>query len=314
MTVALGLLLATLLVGAFGPVYLRATVTPRVRPGFALAAWVSTLLLLVVSGLGAAIALALPRGTGLDGLFGMATSCINIVRPGGEVIWAHVARLGGAALLFGLTAWVGLVWVWLALRHRRWRRAHLRLLHTVCQRDNAIWWLADDLPVAYSVGGRPGQVIATAGLTRLPPDERAAILAHEYAHLRGRHHLLVLAARAMAVALPFVPFCRQAPAAISVLVELAADAVAAREHGAAPVRSGLLAVSARGAPRSALAMSRDAVDARLRWLDGRQGGLGRLPAKFDHALATVLSCAPIAVALGAAISVVLAYCLAIGAG
>ncbi|MFQ6144231.1 M48 family metalloprotease [Streptomyces seoulensis] len=41
--------------------------------------------------------------------------------------------------------------------------------------------------------GRPGRIVVTAGMARaLEPVERAALLAHERAHLSGRHHFLSL--------------------------------------------------------------------------------------------------------------------------
>jgi hypothetical protein len=49
--------------------------------------------------------------------------------------------------------------------------------------------LPTDTPTAYAVPGRPGQIVVSAGmLRRLDADERRVLLAHERAHLRGRHH------------------------------------------------------------------------------------------------------------------------------
>ncbi len=58
--------------------------------------------------------------------------------------------------------------------------------------------LPDDTADAFALPGRPGRpgrIVVTAGMLReLDARERAALLAHERAHLTGRHHLLVVCA------------------------------------------------------------------------------------------------------------------------
>ena len=314
MTIALGLLVTTLFVGGVGPTYLRTSVTPSVRPRLALAGWVGSLALVVAAPLLAAALLVLPHATTFDGLIGMAHSCVNVIRPGGSIAWEHVARLAGAALVLGLAARVTVVALGMVRRQRRWRAQHLALLGLVCRAERAVLWLEEDAPVAYSIGGRAGRVVATRGIARLRPRERAAVLAHERAHLRGRHHLLVLAAEIVAAALPFVPLFRQAPAAVRVLAELAADATAARQHGPGPVRSALLAVARHGAPSASLAMSRDAVDARLHWLDAGRPAPRRLPARVDCSVAVLLSLTPALLSVATVAVAVLLYCLRVTGG
>jgi Zn-dependent protease with chaperone function len=127
-----------------------------------------------------------------------------------------------------------------------------------------VLWLAHERPLAFSMAGRPGVVVATEGLTRHLGDQAvAAVLAHERAHLAGRHHVLVAVADAVRAALPFVPLFKRAPQAIRELVELAADVAAVRTCGPAAVRTALLAVARHGAPSTSLAMAQDAVDLRL---------------------------------------------------
>ncbi|WP_067126486.1 M56 family metallopeptidase [Microtetraspora malaysiensis] len=311
MTVALGLLVATVVIGVAGPFYLRTAVTPSVRPGLALAGWVSSIALMVLTALVAAVVLLAPRAYVVDGLIGMSHSCVNAVRADGEAVWEHVARAAGAAAVFCALAWVAAVAGRLSWRRRRWRREHLALLRAVSRCERSVLWVDEDTPLAYSVGGRDGAVVATRGVARLGPRERDAILSHERAHMRGRHHLLVLLADVVAEALPFVPLCRRAPGAIRVLVELAADAAAARLHGPGSVRAGLLAVVGRGAPSTALAMSRDAVEVRLRWLGGERAAAGRPPGRAGYALAAALALAPALVSIGVVALGVLAYCLSV---
>jgi beta-lactamase regulating signal transducer with metallopeptidase domain len=127
------------------------------------------------------------------------------------------------------------------------------------------------------MAGRPGVVVATEGLTEhLDQDAVAAVLAHERAHLSGRHHLLLATADAMRTAMPFVPLFQQAPRALRDLAELSADVAALRQCGPAAVRAALLGVAGHGAPRTALAMAQDAVTLRLARLDHDFRPAGRL--------------------------------------
>jgi hypothetical protein len=84
---------------------------------------------------------------------------------------------------------------------------------------------------------------------------------------RGQHHLIVSVVETFARSLPFVPLFRRAPGAVRLLVELAADAAAARECGPEAVRAALVILD-RGAaaPGPALAMGHEQIPIRLRRL------------------------------------------------
>lgn len=84
-------------------------------------------------------------------------------------------------------------------------------------------------PVAFAVPGRPGGVVIGAGLLRdLDADERAAVLAHESAHLRFHHHRYVRVADFCAAGIPFLrPLARQ----VRFMTERWADEVAADRVG-----------------------------------------------------------------------------------
>ncbi|MCK0515899.1 M56 family metallopeptidase [Williamsia sp. DF01-3] len=106
-----------------------------------------------------------------------------------------------------------------------------------------VLWLDHPLPFAYSIAGSPGLVIATEGLnTFLTPTEAAAVLEHERAHLHSRHHDILAICAVLARTAPIVPLFSRAPAAISILVELDADRVAARKTSPANVHSALCRV------------------------------------------------------------------------
>ncbi|WP_030232277.1 M48 family metalloprotease [Streptomyces sp. NRRL S-350] len=65
--------------------------------------------------------------------------------------------------------------------------------------------LPDLNPYAYALPGSPGRVVVSTGmLAGLAADEREALLAHERAHLRHRHHRYLLATQLAACINPFL--------------------------------------------------------------------------------------------------------------
>lgn len=313
MTLALGLLAAAVLVGALGPSYLRATISPRVHPGVALSCWAVSVLVFVGCAVAAAVLLALPQHAAVDGIIGMTAACVNH----GEHVWETVIRLGGIAVV---AVGVGrlLYVVFGSQRDGAAQQAeHLSTVRVLAERDAAessLWWLPAEQPVAYSLGGRHGGIVATTGVAGLANTARAAILAHERAHLRGGHHRLVLLADAVGRALPVVPLFRAAPPAVRVLVELAADATAARQCGRASVRAALRSAGSGLAPAESLAMSRDAVEVRLRWLPAMRGeARGGVRHRAQYAAAVVFAVAPAAATLAGIAGLIALLCLTVGA-
>jgi Zn-dependent protease with chaperone function len=313
MTVALGLIAGAVLVAVLGPCYLRAAVTPRVRPSVALTGWMASVVIVVGAATAGATLLLVPHNESADGVIGMTRSCINV--PPGGPNWQHVLRLGAAALVFGALLRVAFVAAGLSCVDRMRRREHLSALMVLTRAEpgSPVLWLDQATPVAYSLGGRRGSIVATTGVSRMPPAEREAILQHERAHLRGRHHILVLMVEILARALPFVPLFRAAPPAVRVLVELAADAAAARACGAGPVLAALRAVTGDAVPSGSLAMSRESVELRLHWLvPARRGSVLR-----HRAACVVAACAsasPALVGVGVVAALALLYCFGVRTG
>lgn len=81
-------------------------------------------------------------------------------------------------------------------------------------------------------GRRPEILLSSAMEAHLTPAQLRAVLAHEYAHLRQRHGLVVRIAELNALCLPrWVPAGAALRRATMLLVELVADDVAARQAG-----------------------------------------------------------------------------------
>jgi Zn-dependent protease with chaperone function len=264
---AVALLVGALIVGGAAPRFLHRMTTSQVTPGVAIAWWFATGTSVVLTALAGVVLLLMPghgpaRWT-LDRIHG----CWSAVTHGGVPALDDVLGSFGALLLAATLARLGLA----AFRRRsnamKLHRRQLNLLRLAARRapgQEPLLWLDHDQPLAYSVAGRPSFVVATTGLASHLSDEQvAAVLAHERAHLLGRHHALTGLADAAAWAMPFVPLMRQAPAAIRVLVEMAADSSAAAAHSAEAVRSALLRVTVGGAPAGTLGMADNGVTQRL---------------------------------------------------
>nr|WP_202446804.1 M56 family metallopeptidase [Streptomyces sp. SID5468] len=77
----------------------------------------------------------------------------------------------------------------------------------------------------------PRVVVSTGAMRRLGPEQLRAVLAHERAHARARHHLLLRSAGALATAFPSAELFTAYARTSARLVELAADDAAAQRHG-----------------------------------------------------------------------------------
>lgn len=152
----------------------------------------------------------------------------------------------------------------------------------------------DDKPGAYCLpaGRRPLIVVSAGAVARLTPPQLQAVLAHERAHLRGRHHLLLTAAAALGRAFPFVPLLGDAAADLSVLAEMAADDAAVRRHSRVDLAGALVALAGAEAGGGALAAGGHAAIARV----------GRLLAPAPPSGVAARSARVIAVAIPAMVS------------
>ena len=101
---------------------------------------------------------------------------------------------------------------------------------------------------AYCVPGIRSRIVISAGtLALLDAAELAAVLAHERAHVRARHDLVLLPFSALGRAFPRSRLVRQAHATVALLVEMLADDRALRHRPARELATALLRVGASGA-------------------------------------------------------------------
>ena len=149
------------------------------------------------------------------------------------------------------------------LRSRRRHRDLLDLLATPWPAVPGARVLDHPVPVAYCLPGLRSRLVLSAGvLDTLEPAAVAAVLAHERAHLRERHDLVVLPFVAWGATAPFVRGMVCAQLAVAALVEMRADDVAT----AATTRSqltGALRSMGAAAPAAALTSFSVALEHRL---------------------------------------------------
>lgn len=96
------------------------------------------------------------------------------------------------------------------------------------------------LPFAYCLPGRSPRVVLSGGALRaLDRTQVRAVLAHEQGHLRSRHDLVLESFTALHHAVPAPLRSRTSLDAVHLLLELLADDVSRRRHGATPLRTAL---------------------------------------------------------------------------
>jgi len=176
--------------------------------------------------------------------------------PGGWTSLGAAVALGAALLAAGA----------FAVRRGRALAEARRHARALPGRGELVVITQDAAADAYAVPGRPGRiVVSTAMLDALDDRGRAALLAHERAHLSGRHHWFTGIARLAASANPLV---KPLASAVEYTVERWADesaaaAVGDRQVVARAVASAAIAAKATSA-RAARAGTLGIVGPRMR--------------------------------------------------
>lgn len=249
MTAALLFAGYALAAGALAPAALRRGWAAR-APRFAIGLWLALAVSWLAAVMLAILAIAAPF------MLTWASA-----RPGGMTVTSHATPsmtvAGGAGLLLAaaVLAWAaGCVACGLA-GARRERAGHAAFLHAAGRPDHVLGAviLDHDAPAAYCLPGRGHRIVVTAGaLAALDASQLRAVIAHERAHLRGRHHLLVGTASALSRAFPFVPLLAEAGSQVAMLAEMAADDQAARRHRPGDLAAALDTLAAAGSRAAAL--------------------------------------------------------------
>lgn len=269
MKVALALLSYAVLLGTVGLVVLRRARWVDRAPRLGLLAWLTLVTSMVASIVLGGLSLAVPTGWVSSDLATLLHACVMALRthyesPGGAVV-------GAIGAVTAVTVVARLVYWWLAasIEESGLRRNQHRTLAMIGRHDPHldVMVVDHDVVAAYCLPGRRHRVVLTStALESLASDELAAVLAHERAHLRGRHHIVTTVATTLARAFPFVPAFVVARAEITRLVELLADDAATRSCSRLAVADALLGVAAASTPAGALGAGGSTTASRVRRL------------------------------------------------
>lgn len=240
------LVLAGLAVLLAGPIPAVLGLMPALRrtPRAAMLLWQAVAAAAVLAALGSGLALLSEPWRQHRGLTDGLASGLS------EGIVVGVAALVTAVVLGRLLLSGHLV----GTRLRSVRRRHRDLLDLLATSESGVDVLDHDTPTAYCLPGlaRPRVVLSSGALAALDHDQLRAVLAHERAHLRARHDLVVEAFTVLQRAFPAVVTSARALAEVRLLIEVLADRAARRVVGPRPVIEALDRLVAT-VPRGAVA-------------------------------------------------------------
>lgn len=235
-----------------------------------------------------------------------STAALMLLAGAGALRLAPVAALGhfvlpmvgdqvtvaAACVAAVLLAAVVVALVWTSRRHLVLAARARRLAVAAGTEAGDLTVLQDPGPDAYALPGRPGRIVVTSGMLRaLGPAEREALLAHERAHLAGRHHLFLVA---FALAASCHPALRGLRAPLSYALERWADEAAAlavgdRRLAARAIGRAALASRPGVRPHAALPAAAGPVPRRVAALLAHPPTTHHLRARAPRAIALVLA-------------------------
>jgi Zn-dependent protease with chaperone function len=211
------------------------------------------------SGLGAGIAGALMRRFGSG----------HLTQPGSSQLGAiaQATCLIAGVMLLATLCWVLIVATVAVVRARRRQRALLALLAHGDPKVPGALVVDHPAAAAYCLPGLRSKIVVSVGtLDLLRASELDAVLAHERAHLRARHDLVLLPFSSLRRAFPRSRLVLHAQLAVALLIEMMADDRARRARPARELATALLRFGTAGAacaPSGALAAAAGDISARV---------------------------------------------------
>ncbi len=303
-----GLLTAVALGSAQSASALLRASWPRRSPAAAILLWQALGLAGGLAAVGALLAVGVGgQGTQRAGVLGGLTTLARRLAAG-QVLDPRQPALLTLLRALMLTAGLALLTVLCcvlvmaftgAIGARRRQRALLALLaHGDPKAPGA---LVIDYPAAaaYCLPGIRSQIVVSAGtLDLLAPAELAAVLAHERAHVRARHDLVLIPFTSLRRAFPRSRVITQAHQTVALLVEMMADDRALRVQGllARELATALLRFGTAGTgctPAGALAAAEGELTARVNRLLTPPPPLSRALQVGVVAAAAALAAAPV---------------------
>ncbi|GAA2353971.1 M56 family metallopeptidase [Nonomuraea africana] len=274
-------------------------------PRLAIAMWLAACVSVAGSASLAVLTAAVPADAIGHGLADLLEICTMILTEGpGAGAWAALGVCGLVAVR--LAACLAAV----LMRAKRERGRHAAMLALLGRPDRALGAVVVDYaePLVYCLPGRGAKtVITTAALRSLSGPQVAAVLAHERAHVRGRHHLVLAAGEAFARAFPFVPLFASARREVARLVELRADDVAASRHPRAQIAAALVGLATGRVPAFVMGAGGQSALTRVRRMLSPAAPLARGERVAGLAAVALLLGGPAVVAAAPAVSAFVAH-------
>lgn len=164
---------------------------------------------------------------------------------------ARLISLAASCVLLSVLCWILLASLHAVVRARHRQMTLLKLLAHGDPKVPGALVVDHPAAAAYCVPGLRSAIVFSAGtLDLLNRHELAAVLAHERAHLRARHDLVLLPFSALLRVFRWSGLAREANRAVSLLIEMLADDRARRQLPARELATALLRVGAAGAGRA----------------------------------------------------------------
>ncbi len=304
MTAPITLAVFAVVVATLGRWLLARSAWPDRSPRLGILAWQTAAMSILVSVVLAGLALAVPEIPFSTNVAALLSACTVALRsqyatPGGAAL-----SVTGGMLAVTVVARVGFCLLAGLVTSRRHRRRQLEAL-TLTPRGRAgcdARVVDHPAATAYCLPGRREEiVVTTAAVAALDHDQLTAVLAHERAHLRGRHDLMLAVSDTLRRAFPRVRALSDAHHATVRLVEMLADDVAARRHDRLTIATALVRLAEASAPAASLGAGGSTSLARVRRLVAPAHPLSVAGSAIAVLAAAALLATPVAVVAGPAV-------------
>lgn len=259
MTFAACLIVVGVVVAVLAPRVLVQRAHLERAPTFGVAIWLAAILGVLIAWLAAVVLAAVEvlLSAEVRHVVGRCAASFCAAALGAHGSLGQWSAVGAAAVLVAGTVGAALGLSRALFRARTRTRLHADDARLLGHHDDVLGAVILDVPekVVYAVAGRPPTIVLSrSALRSLDENQLDVVLAHERAHLAGRHHLVLGLSGALARLMPWMYLFTAGWRELARLVEMCADDAAIRDRDARDLFSALMTLSApAGVPGSALA-------------------------------------------------------------
>lgn len=307
----LGLAIFAIIVNSAGSRMLRGARWTRRAPGLGILMWQALTLSVLMAGILVGVALVFPSLPASADVATFLEACTSALRqqyqtPGGQAL-----GIVGGLVAAGISTRLGYCAI-TAVRTIRHTRASQHQHLAITSRLDPRWQVRvveHSTAAAYCIPGHQAKIVFTSSaMSDLDDGQVSAVIAHERAHLRGRHDLVLALFGALRTAFPSVASMKLAQPEVAQLLEMRADDCALRSTDRLTLARALVCLSQAPVPAGAVAATSSAL-ARLNRFAEPPQPLKRGAGLLITALTLTLVVAPLAIAIGpAAATAFAAYC------